>query len=469
MPYEGGYGGYAPDQLGGVIDTSGGGLDPGFAWSTAPGGQFPGGEYFANELATALGLTPEQFTQRMAANPQYKNILEGLHGTGITGGIGGLARMFGSNIRNSSGVGGVSDNYGIADNNMFSGPGGAYGPFSGPTRGLADQNVAPNGMADFPDFGQFGSQPNNGSSATTPGKHHGGGDAVTPHGLPVYPGVNYTPSFLGWQPVDVWAGQQLNQHPTFVGGGQLPQAPGGLPLAPAGGGKKPKKGGGLGGKPPVPMGNGKGGGVLTGLGGGGGATKPPGGTAGSDQQQFTPEQLKTLLGLMQGATGADPNTAMGVLGSIGRHLGPGLGQMAGTQTGFNTSDLFGNTRGAFDDPTAGVRNTAGMPNQTPISPALFATLFGETGLGGEAAYRDFMMSQGMSKPEVDSLLGAAPSSSVVRGPGGYQFEQNAGEPIAWGGSGASPGAGMSGVGSGGGAFSSLGDLDRTGSGYIFKI
>ena len=217
MPYTG----FDPPEHGTIPDMSGGGMDPSYAWSLAPGGRFAGDDWSAQEVLIALGLDPATFQARHGAQEGYEvpGPVDDRRGLGgIAGILSALLRGHEWNVQNTGGVSGGNAHLGLGDNHFFSGPGAPYGPYSGPTRGLADQGVPPDRINDFPEW----RPPGESGFGTPPAPRRGGGGGGGYNGaggIPAYQGLQSTPQFLAWQPADLWAGQQPNPRPAFTGGG----------------------------------------------------------------------------------------------------------------------------------------------------------------------------------------------------------------------------------------------------------
>lgn len=423
------YGPWGGYEQGGVIDNSGGGQDPSYAYALAPGGRFPGDDYFNSEYRAALD------NGSAFGDPDYQpgwllNLLS--HGR-----AGSLIDAHANNVR-SPGAGQAPHDSGAAgSNSFFSGPGAAYGPAYGPTRGLVDQGRPPGEAYDGAEH-----RPEGESTGGTGGKGKGHGGSQAGHfTFSPYQGIQHDAQFVDWQPTAF--GEQPNGPTRFVGGGgsSTPRAPAASPTqAPPGG----RSGGGAG-QGQAGGGSGRGGagsGHGAGRGGGGGG-QGTGSGAGKPGSGGTISRGLPPVGGGQGRPGSLNQTHDSIYGGV------------------DTNYLDFRTPGWLRDPTTGIMNTSGMPNATPFGPqsGFDPNVVGRSPVQGFDSYMTQLHDAGLGNDDIMSLLGPYGyhqndagdwmwewgSGPVVRNPdsGGYEFANGSGSGGLFG-EGASAGPGSSG-------------------------
>lgn len=395
--------GYDAPEHGGPIDMTGGGLDPSYAWALAPGGRFPGDEWAYLEYLAAKDPSQSRIRDGIGpgdSDPNY-NVPDWL--TNHKGLISKLLSLHEKNVREHGGLMNPGNPQGAGGNSFYSGPGADYGPLTGPTRGLVDQNTG--NIFDGPDHRPEGSSDSTGGGG---GRRGGGGGGYNGPVGPMQPKQpNFHASFLGWQPSNTGA-------PQFTGPANPtapiapPRAPG--PTPPPGGfqgrWRGPNRGGGGGG------GQGTGGHRIIASGPGGGTTIDVGDGGGS----YTIADAARELGL-------SPEDLAGLglgMGAFDKGHAPKQDLGGINFRGYDINALGGNEPGHLHDPSAGIYDTAGMP-----LPTLAARQFGESWDDYATRLHDL----GFSMADIGGQSGPAgwmQGGNVVRGDGGYHFGNFAG-------------------------------------------
>lgn len=416
MPYTG-YDPFGPQ------DPSGGGLDPSLYYALSSGGRFPG------DTQNYLEYLAAQSRGTAGGNPDY-DVPDWMTRLGRVG------RMLGAHERNvrQGGEGQAPSDVGGYPYHFFSGPGASYGPPGGPLHGLVDQG-RPTDPWDGPDRPQGGSTGGGGSK----GGGKGGGPKFNFNFTP-YAGMQHQSSFVDWQPTQAFSG---SSGPTrFVPGQGSTSMPPAMPpvssIPPLG--SRPGNGGGAGG--------GKGAGGRR----GGGSGKPgkPSGPGKGTQAPGNSAPLDFLSWLVQNR---------GSENRWGAAPGPGLrGSVGG---GVDVNNIDKGTPGWMQDPTTGIWDTRGMPNATPSGPnpgesfdSYLARLH-DSGLDSEAI-GGLVGPYGFHQNESGDWEQGWGTGPVIRGPGGYQFGNQAGGRINIGGGG----------GGADGAGSNAGDMISGGVFYV---
>lgn len=344
--------GYDPQQSGGPIDVTGGGMDPSYAWALTPG-RFNGDEWAYLEYLAAKDPSASRTADGIGpgdADPNYK--APKLPGNGaLSKIINALLALHQKNVTDHSGLSNPGDPQQGNVQSAFSGPGAAYGPLTGPTRGLFDQGN--DGIFDGPegrgDLGTVGGAPSG-------GKHHGGGGGgyTGPSGPVVPTAQPYQAHFLAWQPTNTGT-------PRFTGPAG-PTSPAPAPAAAPG--KQPPPGGYQGRwRGPNRGGSGAGSSSPSPAADGGGATSSGGGdlsvAEAARQLGLDPKTINDLIAGVSGSGVAAGNVPEG--GPRGRY---DFGQ--NDFLGYDTNMLSMNAPGTLRDPSFGVYDTSGMPNPTPF-------------------------------------------------------------------------------------------------------
>lgn len=395
MPYTG----YDPQEMGGPIDNTGGGLDPSYAWALAPGGRFQGDEWAYLEYLAALDPSSDRYDAQghgpLDGHPEY-HVPDWLKNN--LGKIGKLLALHEKNVQEGGGMnpGNPLEHGG---NSLMSGPGADYGPLSGPTRGLLDQE------GHFWDGADHRPEGTSENGPAPSGGHHGGGGGYNGPVGPMQPAQpNYHPSFLGWQPNNQGA-------PQFTG------AANGMPPVPAAGPSGPTPPpGGFQGKWRGPNRGGAASPSSGGSGASGGTSGAAGGTGTGGT--YTVEDAARELGLSP-----EELAGLGIgIAASGKGKGPRVKQDFGAEgyTGADVNMMGANMPGWLRDPTSSVHDTAGMPN--PTAP---------TRLQGEGTddYINRLSDMGFGAHDISTMIGAGGGAmqgygmggTVVRGPEGYQF------------------------------------------------
>lgn len=358
------YTGFDPREPGDPIDPSGGGLDPSAYWGQSPGGRFPGD--VQNYLDYLYGLS--QGTA--GGNPDY-DIPDWIQRL-LPGRLGQAANFHERNVRE----GGVGQPPGLPagfPHQLYSGPAARFGPPGGDLHGLLDIGRE-HGFWDGPDAPGAGQQPT-GKKPRGGGGGGGGHFTFTPP-----PQMNYTPSFVDWQPIAPFTqggGEtRLTGPARTVTPGKAPETPKPgkqpkLPKQPAGGAGG--RGGGQGGRPidPGTAGRPLGGGQRP-----GGPGAPP---TGFD------EFMRWLTEHGGGATPGERGPA-----AFANAVRTGFG------AGVNFNDLFRGSPGWVEDDVLNIRNTGGMP-----LPTLPAPRPGES----QADYMNRVSDLGYGPDTLSSILG----------------------------------------------------------------
>jgi hypothetical protein len=399
MPFTG-YDPFGPFVPGGVIDVSGGGMDPSYAWSLAPGGRFPGDDYYYGEYLAGSSRGTH------TGNPQY-DLPDWMTRAGKPG------RVLGWHERNvqSGGAGQAPHSPGYGTYQFWSGPGAAYGPVYGPTRGLVDQGRPPGTAWDGPEWKPEG------TSTSKPGKGKGkGGGGGGKFVFTPYAGINHQSQFVDMQPIG-W-GEQATEPTRFVpGAGSSTPRP-----APA-----PAPG------PGRPGGGGQG---RRGRGGSGGRGGGPGGPVGPGRPGNQ--------GGRPGFPGGPIHPMPGEPGMRGRPTdligGPGAltsGFRNGIFGGVDTNYLdMGTPGGWIRDPSFGTMNTSGFPTQTVPAPRpgesfdSYMTRLHDAGFGN-ADIGNLVGPGGFNNESGEWQWDGWGTGPVVRGEDGYTFARQ-GSPAAGG-------------------------------------
>lgn len=376
------YGTYSP---GGAIDNSGGGIDPSYSNSLAPGGRFPGDDW--SSLQYRQGLD----NGSAYGNPDYQlpSWLTSLLGGTRAGSL--LARHEG-NVQSPGAGQAVHDAGAAGSNHFFSGPGAAYGPGgNSPTRGLVDQGRPPGEAWDGSEL-----RPPGGTEAGNGGKGKGHGGSQAGHfTFSPYQGIQQHAQFVDWQPTAL--GEQPNGPTRFVGGSGSATPRG--PIAPPAGTR------GTGGRAP---------------GGGSGAGTGQGAGAGR--------------GLGAGGPGASPGAGSGPAGRPGQGTQDPAGPFrlsnnhepfnSSTYGGVDTNNLDYRTPGWQRDPTTSVMYTSGFPNATPHAPTSGwdPNVVGKSPIQGLDSYVTSLHDAGYSSDDIASFMG----------PYGYRQDDNGNWGWGWG-------------------------------------
>lgn len=362
------FGGFTP---GAPIDMSGPGTDPSYAWALAPGGRFPGDEYFWREYQAALA------NGTAGGDPNYdpnraQEWLSGRHSL--------LGMLMRGHIANQAGGPGQAPTLpGGYPWQGASGPGAAYGPGgNSPTRGLFDLGRPPDTAWDSPEH-----RPPGEIEVNSPAKKKGNGGGKGHYTFTPVNGIQHQSQFVDWQPIT--PGTTSTEATRFIPGlgSSTPiQTQASAPAA-AGRGKQPRAGrAGAGGGD---------GGSRTGAGAG---TKPiagarPGGGG-------TPVPLGQVPGSGDGSV---PRGAQINLGTTMRENIFG---------GVDTNNLDHRTPGWLRDPTTGIMNTSGFPNATPFAPTSggYRTSMGQLIPGQNFDdYATALHDAGYNSEDILSLLG----------------------------------------------------------------
>jgi hypothetical protein len=386
------YGGFTP---GAPIDMSGGGEDPGYYYSLAPGSPFPGAT--ANYLGYRSGAS-----------------VGNAGGSGEKPGhipLGGALGRLGNFVLWNNATGGPGQQPsgpGGYPYQFWSGPGAAYGPASGPGTGLVDMGRPVGSIWDGAE------QKPPGSTDSSPGttKKPGGGGHHQTFNLQPYQGLRSTPQFVEWNPTPYGA----RPNPSIFSGGGPSSTPGPAPLPVT---RKPPHGGS---------------GAGSGASGGGG--RPSGG------QGAAPGTVKP------GSPVTPPGSIFDPANPPGWHPQakptPDHGQNS-TFGGVDSNYLDFMTPSWTRDPTTGIMNTSGFPGSTLTAPQS-GGLQTEGGQGTFPAqtfdsYMAQLHDQGLSNDEIMSMVGRYGyqqdssgnwqwnwgTGPVVGNPGGggYQFARGA--------------------------------------------
>jgi hypothetical protein len=313
--------GFDPQQPGGLVDTSGGGLDPGLYWAASQGGRFPGDTANLLGYNAATGGQPQPVTGGGPPSGMGGSLLS------ILLGIPALAPLFNSLLSHgATGATSPTDPSMGGPNNFFSGPFAGYGPTGNPLGGLGDiGNRQPSDMPEGTSPGNVdASGPAGGGGGGGSGHGGGGGGSYVFH---PYGGLQGQGTFVNLAPA--YPGQAAPRA-TFTGGSGSSDRPPAQAMPPA--------------PPPRPSSGGGGGGPASGPGGGG----SPGGGGGQGGG---------------GGGGGVPQPATATKPGKGPSQTPNAGY-----TGVNTNNLGRGTPGWVEDPTAGVVDTSGMPLPTIPAP-----------------------------------------------------------------------------------------------------
>lgn len=430
-----GYSPYGEFDPGGVVDMSGGGADSSYAWSLAPGGRFPGDDYYSSEYRSGLD------TGGAYGNPDYR-LPPWLAATLGHSRVGSLLSRHESNVRSPGAGQAVHDAGAAGSNHFFSGPGAAYGPATGPTRGLVDQGRPPGEAWDGPEL-----RPPGGTEAGKPGKGKGKGGSQAGHfTYSPYQGIQQHAQFVDWQPTAF--GEQPSGPTRFVGGAGS-STPGGSAAPPAGTRGQGGKGGKGDGKGPA-GGPAAGGGRGAGSGQGQGAGGPGGRPGANSGQGGGPGQ------------GAYPPVDGGAVAQ-GGHFRPSDNKTpfnASTYGGVDTNNLDYRTPSWMRDPTTSVMYTSGFPNATPFAPTSghWQTASGATNqpIQGFDSYVTSLHDAGFTTDDIMSLVGpygyrqdgsgnwewgwgTGPVVSNGENGGNYSFANGSGPSSGGAGDGFSPG------------------------------
>lgn len=398
--------GYDLPESGGPIDTSGGGYDPSNAWALSPG-RNEGDMWQFLEKYLAADPNPNRIGDDgvgpLQANPGY-DVPDWI--TKHKGILSKLLQFHEWNVKNTGGgIPGSADNpvSGGGTQNFWSGPGAAYGPLSGPTRGLGDQNNP--FIMDGPDIGGVGQGP----PLPSGHGHGGGGDGYNgPSGpLDFSDQQPYQAHFLAWQPGN-------HGDPIFTGPAAGSTSPAPLPAVHSG---------------PTPPPGGFTGHWRGPKGGSGNATSGPssaGPASGAGTGNSTHDSLADAARAL-GMSDAEINDFLSSLQDMSAHLSPG--QKGGFEhqgpMGYDTNMLSSNEPGHVHNPSFGIWDTSGFP--LPTMP---------TRNQGESSdeYAARLHDMGFSMEDIGGQAGGPhlgddgwmQGTNVVRGPSGYHFGNQVG-------------------------------------------
>lgn len=374
--------GQDPSQPGGIVDASGGGLDPGAWMALSQGGHFPGDTQNYLGYLGSTGGQPQQMAQGGGgrAAPGILGVILSLLGVPFGGLLGGAA---GNALGKYSTPGQPpTDPAAGGPQSFWSGPGAAYGPPGSTIGGLGDiGNRTPADGTDAP----LGNGPGASGPASTPSghRHGGGGGGGGTYVFHPYGGLQGQGSFVAWNPK--YPGEPAGGA-TFTGGSGSSDrpAPAPAPGPPARGGHGAPGGGGA--NPP-----------------GGGSTGRPGGGQG-------------------GRPGGKPPAPQPAAGGAGPQKPPGANAPNAANVDYHGVDTSNVDRGApgwMPDPTTGIQDTAGLPLPTLPAPK-----------PGES-YQDYMTQlhdAGFSSDAIASVMGAHGFQPGAPG-GTYQAPAAGGGPL----------------------------------------
>ncbi len=381
------YGVFTP---GGATDVSGGGEDPSYAWSLAPGGSFPGADqnylgYRQGDPYGNPGYKPG-YLSSLLSHTRLGPLISGMTANAQSPGAG-----------QAPGDPTTSGGYPYQG---WSGPGAAYGPITGPTRGLIDQGRPPGTAYDGPE-----TKPSiSGEGGGTTKK--GGNKRPTQHfSFTPYQAIQVHPQFVDWQPSN--PGDPSTPTRFVSGSGSS------TPATPAPAAQKPGKG-------PGKPGKGGSGGKGSPAGPGGQAPAGTGGAGGKPGLGQPPMGARQPVGAP--ATSVPPGTSpYGTQQIRARDGKPDF--TAGTYGGVDTNYIDYRTPSWLRDPTTGILNTSGMPDPTPFAPDSPAY---QQSMGGPNqqfdAYVTALHDRGLGTDDIMSLVG----------PYGYQQDGKGGWTWGWG-------------------------------------